>query len=729
MSIISSAKEMVTDVFTLWSTPKKGNYVAYKEILAYGIGGIGLHFAIVIIGAMTLTVGNVFFGDTVGISPQDIQYMNIISTVLNFGITAFRAHVFDNTRSKSGKFRPFLKTMGIPTVVLSILMVWMPYERMTYGQKFITILVFYQLLQIFFPFYKEAYDNLARVMSPSSQERTSIISIGSVLWSFAPSVYNLFIPVLTDVFNFEMASFETYRFIYPPFAIFGVFLAYLAYKGTKERIVQAKTHFNKVKFSTSLKAVAKNKNFWIISIAGWIGFLEGAAGVILFWQFNYGKIGSNSLYGLVNTVLGFASLPAMLFTPIFTKYIGKKKLLIGINLLNILFLAALYQSFTVLWTLVIFLFINKFVSTIGDTIFPAINADIRDEQQYISGERIDGMFSIVGLFGSIIGMFTGLVLPQIYKSRGFFGNYSDLYNDGLRNDLIEVLIIASVIGAILNVLPYFFYNLTEAKQRGIIRVLKIRAMFEDYGNGVLADSALVEGVDIIRQSIIDHNSQPNPIDKKLPLRERNEQRIRNEDIENSYYVIDELDKFSSPHMQEMLRLSKKVFNEGLLGLYDFDVEILHRAKAAKAETKEEKKLQKDVLEHYRDLYTACRMINKYYPDFDIYEPDYAKLDKLDDLPEDTKEEFKEKKAVIKSAQKELARFHKCAQPYINARKLITQAENYKHLDDIYSKYDEAKIRAELAEKEAYERAKKEKAEIKAESERLRQERKTARVKK
>lgn len=53
--------------------------------------------------------------------------------------------------------------------------------------------------------------------------------------------------------------------------------------------------------------------------------------------------------------------------------------------------------------------------------------------------------------------------------------YNVLYiNDIFKKAFIVVL---SVIGATLNFIPYFFYDMTELCQRAIVKVLKLRAMF------------------------------------------------------------------------------------------------------------------------------------------------------------------------------------------------------------------------------------------------------------
>ena len=68
-----------------------------------------------------------------------------------------------------------------------------------------------------------------------------------------------------------------------------------------------------------------------------------------------------------------------------------------------------------IWVLLAVTFVNQFITSLGHLLGPGVNADIRDYQHYISGERIDGMFSAVGLIGNAITMITGMVLPAIYS--------------------------------------------------------------------------------------------------------------------------------------------------------------------------------------------------------------------------------------------------------------------------------------------------------------------------
>ena len=69
----------------------------------------------------------------------------------------------------------------------------------------------------------------------------------------------------------------------------------LAIVKCKERVIEAPIEKRaKVTFFKGAKNVLKNKYFWIINIASWIGFLECAYGIILGWSFIYSHGGEKA---------------------------------------------------------------------------------------------------------------------------------------------------------------------------------------------------------------------------------------------------------------------------------------------------------------------------------------------------------------------------------------------------------------------------------------------------
>ena len=179
-----------------------------------------------------------------------------------------------------------------------------------------------------------------------------------------------------------------------------------------------------VKFIDAIRAVAKNKYFWIISLAGWIGFLEASYGTILQWLYQYQHACTEGQFALIQTINGNAALWGMLMAPWAIRRFGKKRVLLVTNFLNVIFIASIYPIVVnvdprmCIWLVLICLFSNGVVGAFAHVLNPSIQGDIRDYQQYVTGERIDGMFSTVGLIGQVITLATSGVLPAVYEALG-----------------------------------------------------------------------------------------------------------------------------------------------------------------------------------------------------------------------------------------------------------------------------------------------------------------------
>ena len=805
MKAINDAIGKLKEARLFWNTPPLGKYMPYKEVLSYAVGGMGWYLIVTVIQAMSLAVGNFLIGNAIGIKPTHLYVLYVIAMLSGFPATALRASIIDNTRNRKGKYRPYLMIMGIPTCVLAIGFVWMPYEVMPYTLKCITVLLFNIGFQFIYMFFYEAYENLIYVLSPNTQERTNVAAVKAVVYSLAPSIVNIVMPIASKwISGGDMANMRLYRIMYPPMVIIGMLICTITYANTQEKIIQAKTHQIHMKFTDTLRAVARNKYFWIISVASWLGFLEASYGNILLWTYNYRRPCSEATYALIVTLYGNASLWGMLFSPAAIKKFGKKKVLVVTNLLNIVFIALLYPVIVgnpsgMIWLLLCCLWLNALVGSFAHVLNPAIQGDIRDYQQYIAGDRIDGMFSAVGLIGTVITTLTSGILPAAYEKGGineehFYAIqdkvqaaaaqynvnifnadgspdiYAVLYDNETFNNIIILLIGLSVIGAIMNVVPYFFYDLSEVKQRGIVKILKIRAMFEDYGNKALSDKELVEGIDLIREN--EEYSRMTPVDllaSKENIRKarkgKDKEAVKaakkqykadcelNIEIETSHMLMNELNKFSTDEFAAKLAIAQKVYEGGLEGLRVFDPAELAAAKALPKSTKEEKEYRKEAISSAKDKKRSAKLLEKYFPeeinefDFSVFEVLFDKEDSLNEqiraLVEESheakkvgdqnrraeienklkelKEELKAVKAETKKATDESSAYTRCAKPYNDARKLLTQEENYKHYNDIVNMYDEAKVRAaEAAEAEEQERLRLE-AEEKAYAEKIKAE--------
>ena len=802
MNLKQKAANGISMIKKHWKTPMQGRQMPFREIAAYSGGGIGAYMIITMGTACLLAANNTLLSSVLGIDPTDMYVMYVIAVIANVLLTGIRANIIDNTRNKAGKYRPYIVRMAIPAAIICNIMVWFPYAKLSdwlgdgmifgetkaYIAKCAIVMILNLVLHFFYYFFYDAYENLIHVLSSNSQERADVASVKSIVYSFAPTVVNLLTPIIaSNLFHTNTTDIRVYRFLYPILTVLGLLLCMVVYKYTEEKIVQARTHIVQIKFIDALKAVAKNKYFWIISLAGWIGFLESSYSNVMFWLYNYGGACSGNAYGIVTTVYGNASLWGMLIAPFCIRRWGKKAVLIVTNLFNVVFILMMLP-FTneihnlTIWLILGCLYLNAFMGSFAHILGPSIQADIRDYQQYKTGERIDGMFSAVTTIGTVITLATSSVLPIIYEKNGLtrenaalvtsnpevlnrvlgdgktvgqllseqLANGQDNYNNALSAlydpaillSLVKVLIVVAAIGALMNVIPYIWYDFNERKQKSVVRVLKVRAMFEDYGNGVLKDAELVEVIDIIRKAKEMAGASPKTLDKRSykSIKDKEERKVAkkayfadkdfNDEIEIGKFVCEELDKFSTPVGQLQVKENMKVYAAGLDALLNADISLINQeltiAKAMPKSTKEEKEIRKTAIEIVKSKKASYKAVKKYFSKGqDFKQPDFADLDKFFNAEDDCEAKLKKLYIDLKDAKKaknsskvlqlkadikktdadrkdarkfskeemdKHAYFNRAAKVYLDAEKLIKQKDNYSHFEEIEKMYDDAKLR-------------------------------------
>ena len=719
MNIKATANKALGLFKNNWKTPPEGRYMSIKEITSLSVGGIGVKLIVHCISQMIIATNNTLLGNTIGIDAGSLYIIYIIGLLSSFPLTGLRANMIDNTRGMKGKYRPYIISMGIPTVAIGIFMIMLPYESMSLFRKCFWVLLCNIGFQFFFNFMNDAYDSLINVLSPNSIERSDVLSIRCIVENLSPSIANIFFPLVAKLITGEdtLYNLSVYRILFPPLLFVGFLISIVAYVNTEEKIVRPKKHIVQVRFSDAFRAVATNKYFWIISLAGWMGFLEGSFASIMGWMYHYQSACSAGQYAVITAIAGNASFWPNIIAPFFIRKYGKKKIIIFSNVLNIgliaLMLPVVRMTGTahIIWMLLFCSFINQFITSLGHLITPSINADIRDYQQYISGERIDGMFAAVGLIGNVISMVTSGVLPIIYDrvglneatavSLGYSANnvYDVLYNHEYFVNISSVLVIASVIGAVMNVIPMFFYDFTETKQKAMVRVLKIRAAFEDRDTGSLTEEARTEAVKIINDAEKYYN-------KPLSSEKTKDARNANEEIEISKFIMDELNRYNTAEGRFALSLAKKIVSAGLEGYVTADIITKNEIRQLPNGTAEEKKVRKYAKKMYRDINYSAKAARRYFPDgikiFDdsvlerLYKEEYEAEVALQNALKGMKnakengddinvhrnavavcrKQNQQIKSQIKKETHNNSVYYSAAKPWLDAQKIIRQHENY-----------------------------------------------------
>lgn len=498
--LIDKGKFFVKDFFAHWNTPKEGDYVPNKEFAAYAVGGMGVQGFTALMLYMGLAAGQklAFIYD---FDIMAITYTGLFISVLTILISPVRSWIIDNLRSKNGKFRPYLKWLGPPCLLLfwslAFIPNWIIQGAANPETGKIAALIVYQI--IFFiantllGFYTMGMTSLINVITPNGDERTKIQSIGALIYSLGPSITQLFFPIIASLF-FGEGSWNvlgTFQWIFPVFGVLFMLLGYLCYFGTKERLVVEKSYQPKVKFWQGIKEVVKNKYFWIINVSNAFGFGRFLLTGTTFYVAVY-MMGSSSLEGTFTTIIAMASIPTMLLGPILLKKWDKKNWLLTSYFFTVFISAVMllisYVGFewdATPWIFVVLMFMHSLLNTINVVIAPIIGAEYLDYTQLKTGRRLDGfMGQTGGMLVTAIGMATALIVPSLQRSVGITTSthFADL--ELLRKAFI-IFGWVSIASGILAAIPYFFYDLNGEKHKKIVQELKFNALKKDMEEGNL----------------------------------------------------------------------------------------------------------------------------------------------------------------------------------------------------------------------------------------------------
>jgi GPH family glycoside/pentoside/hexuronide:cation symporter len=385
--------------------------------------------------------------------------------------------IADRTKSKWGKFRPYLLWVAIPFAVIGVLTFYTP--DFDEKGKIIYAYVTYSLMMMIYSLINVPYASLLGVMSSDRKERTTLSSYRMV-FAFGGSLLALWlIEPLVNYFGGSLNSKTGWLATITVFGVITTAFFWACFCWTKERVKPIDNEETNLK--EDLKDLVKNKPWWILLGAG-IGALvfnsirDGAA-VYYFKYYVSSSINFDfSLFGTdfhmtptsIYLVLGQAAniIGVIIATPIANKF-GKKKTFFGAMTLA----AILSLVFYIFGKEDVFLIMSfqVLISICAGCIFPLIwsmYADSADYSEWKQGRRATGLvFSASSMsqkFGwTIGGAGAGWLL-------GYYGFQANVEQTATAQNGIQLMLsILPAIAAAISVVFIAFYPLSEEKLQQI----------------------------------------------------------------------------------------------------------------------------------------------------------------------------------------------------------------------------------------------------------------------
>lgn len=478
---------LFTSLKSGWSKPPEGRYLTFKEMACYGFSGLGVSFIVNVITAV-ITATQIPY-----IYEIDVIHGTIIFSIVgvaNLLIQPFFGKMLQNTKTKYGRYKPYIIGIAPVLSILVVLATWLPQVdsmafRVVYA--YCTCIPSLVLWNIWY----NTFYMVPAAMTPVSQERTDMLSPVGLIMGFAPTVMNFIIGPIRAHFMSQGKEYMAFRLMGLISTAIGIVLVFLILK-TKERIYETPQEAESISVKKGLRLVTKNKPLMIYTLAMVLGSLRGVAEMNSYYigQFRYGETTEQglSLFSMLSPIVGFAATPAMLLLPLMTRKMNNKSIMIMWQLINVVAYGVLcvigYENIPAGKTAAAVITIVRFITCFNavGTLTPIMLSEIYDYQQWKTGRRLEGFIQTFAVSVTGLVLQFSMFIPTLIQQKiGFqpmnFKNGAEYLpeNIAIMNQWFNISAVITVISGILFIAVMAFYPLSKKKYNAIMEELKEKA--------------------------------------------------------------------------------------------------------------------------------------------------------------------------------------------------------------------------------------------------------------
>lgn len=290
--------------------------ISVKEKIGYGLGDTASNF----VWALMMNFIMFYYTDIFGITAAAAGTMLLFARCSDGFVDFFIGAAADRTKTKWGRFRPYLLWLCVPLAVVFVLAFTTP-NFSSWG-KLVWAWTTYNLLMLLYSAINIPYGALSGVMTDDPLERTSVNSYRMVLAQIGGIVANSSFLLLIKQLgggNQQLGAQLTVLL----FSAVAVVFFLISFFSTRERIQPPPAQ--KTKLSGDIKTLLANRHWLMMFVAGIVNItfavVRGTAGIYYLKSYLKWDDGRIATYFLIG---GLAMIFGAMLTKFAVKAIGKK---------------------------------------------------------------------------------------------------------------------------------------------------------------------------------------------------------------------------------------------------------------------------------------------------------------------------------------------------------------------------------------------------------------------
>jgi len=459
---------------------KASKPISFTEKVGYALGDTAANIAWRTIGPFL----PIFYTDVFGLGTAAVATLLFVIR-LGDGVTDLAMGLIaDRTKTKWGKFRPWLLWTALPFGVALVLQFTTP--DMSLSGK----LIWAYATSIFYTLAYTAnnipYSALMGVMTGDVKERTELSSYRFFGAYFGGIIATIGVISLVDILG---GGNENLGYQYTMYVLAAILASFsiITFWTTRERVPAPET--SAVQLKDDLNDLVKNKAWLILLFIGFVfvtyNIIKGSSTMFYFSHYvnntdnvfgsltNWG--GENGLAGLYLLSLLVMSMISTLFAPTLTRLFGKVRLFIFCILSSAAFAAAMYWlQPNEVGKMFAFGLLSEFGAGIMPVLFFAMLGDAADYSEYKNGRRATALVFSAGTFAMKFGSgVAGAVTLAILNLYNYDGQALEKTPEMLEGIRLNMSIVPAVF-VLIGIIALLFYPLNKTKMDTIQTELERR---------------------------------------------------------------------------------------------------------------------------------------------------------------------------------------------------------------------------------------------------------------
>jgi len=434
------------------SSPARLSKLGLKEKLGYGLGDAGFNLYWTTIASFIAA----FYTDVFGISAAAAGTMLFATKIIDAFTDPAMGAIADRTKTKFGKFRPYLLWGAVPMAGAAVLAFSTP-DISAIG-KLIWAYITYSLMMLCYTVLSTPYSALSGVMTSVSQERTTLISVRFIFAFGCGALVNYFTLPLVELFGKGNQQLG-WQLTILCYGLLAALFFFVTFKSTQERITPPTLQTTHP--LEDIKDLLKNKPWLILfALAMIIMITITMRGGSAYYYFTY-YIERPDLLSLYLLCQMIAYATGACLAPVMTHFIDKAKLLlILMSIVGGLSIAFYFVPKDMIWLIFTLNILISLALGPKSPITWSMYADSADYNEWKNGRRATAMTFSAATFAQKLGGALGsAVMLWVLAFIGYEANQAQSGASAVGINFLQT--IGPAISAFIAIVFVCFYNLNS----------------------------------------------------------------------------------------------------------------------------------------------------------------------------------------------------------------------------------------------------------------------------